>query len=86
MLLLKNSFIKRLRKSEKGAFHPNLKHGASAPCPLAAAVQYNISYCKVNAVIISIFPPLHHFTAFLYNTKVILQMTLHVMLGSVCFL
>ena len=41
---------------------------------LAAAVQYNICYCKVSAVIISIFPPIHHFTAFLYNTKVILQM------------
>ena len=64
MLLLKNVFVKRRRKLEKGAFHPNSNKGDLCPVPLltsAAAFFQNISSsCKVNAAIMSTFLHLLH--------------------------
>ena len=49
MLLLKNTFIKRRRKTDKFAFHPNLKQGVCVPCLHAPAALHNIYFSsKIN--------------------------------------
>ena len=61
MLLLKNTFIKKMEKTETFAFDPNLKQGTCALYLSSPVALYNISYCKLNASIMSIFILLHRF-------------------------
>ena len=52
MLLIKNIFIKRWRKTEKGAFHPDLKRrergGSSFTLLLFAEILLQMTYAYAN--------------------------------------
>ena len=55
--------LKRRRKTEKDAFNPNLEQSGLCPVllPVPAALHNILSFCKVDAAIMSVFLSLHYF-------------------------